>query len=110
MSEFKTILDERFYGGEASVRIDGDQVSIYSNAGFQILEVSELPEDLVRKIKDVCDDMITNGEDPPQPLSTKSYSGRFIVRIPPAAHRKLTIEAAEEGISLNRLVSAKLSG
>ncbi|MCJ7680110.1 MAG: type II toxin-antitoxin system HicB family antitoxin [Candidatus Aminicenantes bacterium] len=60
-------------------------------------------------VEDVCDDMTKNGEFLPQPLSTKSYSGRFVVRIPPESHRALTIKAAEEGISLNRLISDKLS-
>jgi predicted HicB family RNase H-like nuclease len=36
-------------------------------------------------------------------------SGKFMERIPPEIHRKLAIEAEEGGISLNRLVSAKLS-
>ena len=31
------------------------------------------------------------------------------MRIPPEIHRKLAIEAEEEGISLNRLVCVKLS-
>jgi predicted HicB family RNase H-like nuclease len=50
-----------------------------------------------------------NGETPPAPISSKSFSGKFVVRIPPEVHRALAIKAAEEGISLNRLVSAKLS-
>jgi predicted HicB family RNase H-like nuclease len=33
----------------------------------------------------------------------------FVVRIPPEIYRKLAIEAEEEGISLNRLVSEKLN-
>ncbi|MCK4646351.1 MAG: toxin-antitoxin system HicB family antitoxin [Candidatus Aminicenantes bacterium] len=32
-----------------------------------------------------------------------------MVRIPPNVHRHLAIQAAEEGISLNRLISAKLT-
>ena len=36
-------------------------------------------------------------------------SGKFMVRIPPDVHRNLAIQAAESGISLNRLASAKLS-
>ncbi|MCK4644819.1 MAG: toxin-antitoxin system HicB family antitoxin [Candidatus Aminicenantes bacterium] len=32
-----------------------------------------------------------------------------MVRIPPNVHRQLAIQAAEEGISLNRLISAKLT-
>lgn len=55
-------------------------------------------------------DMIVNGEAPPLPLAEKRYSGEFRVRIPPHVHRALAMEAAEEGISLNRLASAKLTG
>jgi predicted HicB family RNase H-like nuclease len=53
--------------------------------------------------------MRDNGETPPPPLSGKSFSGRFLVRLPPEVHRDLAIKAAEEGISLNRLISSKLS-
>ncbi|WP_244148798.1 toxin-antitoxin system HicB family antitoxin [Desulfonatronum thiosulfatophilum] len=31
-----------------------------------------------------------------------------MVRVPPETHRLLTIEAAESGVSLNRLISSKL--
>ena len=64
----------------------------------------------IRKlIKEAVQDMKRNGESPPLPLSSRSYSGKFIVRIPPQVHRELAMKAAEEGVSLNRLVSAKLS-
>lgn len=53
-------------------------------------------------------DMNETGEIAPMPLATKHYSGRFVVRIPPEIHRQLALEAAESGISLNRLASAKL--
>ena len=33
----------------------------------------------------------------------------YMVRIPPDQHRRLALEAAEAGVSLNRLASAKLS-
>jgi predicted HicB family RNase H-like nuclease len=55
-------------------------------------------------------DMRSNGEEPPAPLSERQYSGEFRVRIPPQVHRALALEAAEQGISLNRLASAKLTG
>lgn len=54
-------------------------------------------------------DMKKNGEKIPEPIACKHYSGKFMVRIPPEVHRKLTIQAAESGISLNRIVSSKLS-
>jgi len=62
-----------------------------------------------RVVKKAVQDMKNNGEFPPTPISGKSYSGKFVVRIPPEVHRALAIKAAEEGISLNRLVSAKLT-
>jgi predicted HicB family RNase H-like nuclease len=54
-------------------------------------------------------DMKGNGEVPPAPLAEKHYSGQFRVRIPPHVHRALALEAADQGISLNRLASAKLT-
>lgn len=62
-----------------------------------------------RLVDEVVKDMRTTGESPPTPLADRPYSGRFVVRIPPETHRELAIKAAEEGISLNRLVSARLS-
>jgi len=53
--------------------------------------------------------MESSGEAIPEPLAEKHYSGQFRVRIPPAVHRSLALEAAEQGISLNRLASAKLT-
>jgi len=67
-------------------------------------------EGIRRVVNRAVQDMEGNGEVPPAPISGKSYSGKFIVRIPPEVHRALAIKAAEEGISLNRLVSAKLTG
>jgi len=62
-----------------------------------------------RTVEKAVKDMKDNGESPPTPISRRFYSGKFVVRIPPEVHRTLAIKAAEEGISLNRLVSAKLS-
>ncbi|MBX2998501.1 MAG: type II toxin-antitoxin system HicB family antitoxin [Caldilineaceae bacterium] len=75
--------------------------------------LADTPEEALAGIRaivaEVVTDLQTNGEPVPEPLATKSYSGRFLVRIPPEVHRRLAIEATEAGISLNRLASAKLS-
>lgn len=55
-------------------------------------------------------DMQSAGETVPEPLAEKNYSGEFRVRIPPEVHRALALQAAEQGVSLNRLASAKLAG
>jgi predicted HicB family RNase H-like nuclease len=59
---------------------------------------------------EVVADLQAGGELVPQPFAEKRYSGEFRVRIPPELHRSLAMQAAEQGISLNRLASAKLAG
>jgi predicted HicB family RNase H-like nuclease len=75
--------------------------------------LASTPEKALRGIRkmvaDVVKDMKAAGEPIPEPLSTRRYSGKFMVRVSPEVHRQLTIEAAEENVSLNRLVSTKLS-
>ncbi len=64
----------------------------------------------IRKlVNDLIKDMEKNGEVPPSPIAGKNFSGKFIVRLPPDVHRDLAIKAAEQKISLNRLISSKLS-
>ena len=60
-------------------------------------------------VHECISDMTSNGEEIPQPISLKKFSGKFMVRVPPEIHRHLSIQAAESGVSLNRLVSSKLS-
>ncbi|GEL47921.1 hypothetical protein CHO01_30370 [Cellulomonas hominis] len=61
-------------------------------------------------VAEVLEDMAESGEAPPAPLAERRYSGKFVVRIPPEAHRRLAIEAAEQHVSLNRLASQRLAG
>ena len=62
-----------------------------------------------RLVDDLVKDMEKSGEIPPAPIAGKNFSGKFVVRLPPDVHRDLAIKAAEQGISLNRLISSKLS-
>jgi predicted HicB family RNase H-like nuclease len=70
------------------------------------------PEDALLGIRQivaaVVADMAANDEPIPEPLAIRPYSGKFLVRVPPELHRQLAIEAAEAGVSLNRLASTKL--
>jgi len=50
-----------------------------------------------------------SGDPVPEPLAKRRYSGVFKVRVPPEVHRRLALEASEQNVSLNRLVSAKLA-
>ena len=60
-------------------------------------------------VADVVTDMEKTGEGIPEALAERHFSGKFMVRVPPVVHRSLAVEAAEAGVSLNRLASAKLS-
>jgi predicted HicB family RNase H-like nuclease len=44
----------------------------------------------------------------PEPLVTRRYSGTITLRIPPETHRALAIDAAEAGVSMNRLAAERL--
>jgi predicted HicB family RNase H-like nuclease len=92
-----------------------DQESVGLCAEFPSLSwLSRTPEAALKGIRqlvaDAVVDMQSNGEEVPMPLAEKHYSGEFRVRIPPEVHRSLALQAAEQGISLNRLASAKLAG
>jgi len=71
------------------------------------------PEAALRGIRTVVakvvKDMQVSGEAIPEALASHRFSGKFMVRVPPEIHRRLAVEAAEAGVSLNRLASAKLS-
>lgn len=91
---------------------DGEQLGLC--AEFPSLSwLAPTPEEALagiqRLVRSVLADMRTSGEPVPKPLADRAYSGRFVVRVPPETHRQLAIRAAEEGVSLNRLVSARLS-
>ena len=60
-------------------------------------------------VAEVLADMQESNETPPEPIAGRACSGNFMVRVPPETHRALVLRAAEEGVSLNRLVSARLA-
>ena len=75
--------------------------------------LSSTPETALKGIRklvaETVADMESNNEIVPEPIAYRQYSGKFMVRVPPDVHRNLAIRAAESGISLNRVVSSKLS-
>ncbi len=64
---------------------------------------------VLRAAREAVELLRENGDPVPEPLLDRRYSGTFKVRIPPEVHRRLVLEAEEQKVSLNRLVSAKLS-
>ncbi|RFZ44341.1 HicB family protein [Mycobacterium marinum] len=78
--------------------------------------LSWLDPDLVEAMRGIRDlvaevvaDMRVEGETPPAPLADRRYSGKVFVRTSPELHRRLTIEAAEQGVSVNQWAMQKLA-
>ena len=94
-------------------REDGEHVGLcaeFPSLSWLAPTQSEALSGILELVRSVLADMQASGEPPPEPLADRSYSGRFVVRVPPGTHRDLVLKAAEEGVSLNRLVSARLAG
>ena len=52
---------------------------------------------------------LKNSDDIPLPTKYVEYSGKFILRIPKSLHYRLSVEAKQEGVSLNQYAVYKLS-
>ena len=91
---------------------DEDQEHVGLCTEFPSLSwLATTPETALRGIRKVVAEMVANmsqaGELMPEPLVSRRFSGKFMVRVPPEVHRELVIEAAEAGVSLNRLATVK---
>ena len=91
---------------------DGEYVGLCTE--FSLLShLDETPEKAfagIRGLVAFCvDDLRKEGSPVPEPLSTQRYSGTLTVRVPPETHRALALDAAEAGVSMNRLISARLA-
>ena len=91
---------------------DGEYIGLCAEFG-SLSWLAPEPEAAIHGIRKVVAkvvaDLQKNNEPVPEPLAAKKYSGRFMVRVLPELHRQLALEAAESGVSLNRLASDKLS-
>jgi predicted HicB family RNase H-like nuclease len=50
-----------------------------------------------------------DGRPVPESLDNRAYNGKVLLRMPSSLHRSLTIDAAEEGVSVNQLAVGRLS-
>ena len=83
-------------------------------AEFALLShFDETPEKALVGIRDLVafsvDWLREEGKPVPEPLSTRKYSGTITLRIPPDTHRALAMDAAEAGVSMNRLAAERLT-
>lgn len=66
-------------------------------------------ENLKEAMRGWIETKLENGFDVPLPVGYDDFSGKFLVRIPKSLHYKLSVEAEQEGVSLNQYALYKLS-
>lgn len=82
----------------------GEVVNTRAVLTFQGRSVDELKAAMQDTVDDYLAWCAERGKEPEKP-----YSGKFLVRVSPELHRRLSIEAARIGKSLNALVAERLN-
>ena len=90
---------------------DGDFVATvaeFPSLSWLAASQVEALQGLEALLAEVVDDMQAEGEDIPEPLSERSYSGKFNLRLGEKLHREVALRASEENLSINQWVVRKL--
>lgn len=95
--------------------IDG-KIPYYSLRALELegcITTGETIEEAARDFQDAMHEWlqlnIKLGRAIPEPLKSKHYSGKIILRMPPALHESLMLKAAQQGVSLNQYLVTSLS-
>jgi antitoxin HicB len=74
----------------------------------------DTPEEAAAMIQDALaawlEVALEDGRLIPEPQTTESYSGRFVVRVPRTLHQQLVEAAEQEGVSPNQFINVALAG
>lgn len=57
--------------------------------------------ELCRIVEEWVQTLAADGDELPEPLAAKKFSGKFVLRVDPALHRRLAAKALAAGESLN---------
>ena len=102
MMEYKGYIAKVEFDNEDNV-FHGEVINLRDVITFQGQSVDELRQAFQESVEDYLEFCATRGEQPEKP-----YSGKFSVRIDPALHRKITIQAQAAAKSLNGWISETL--
>ncbi len=100
---YKGYLGRAEYDHDAG-RFHGELLGINDVITFQAEAPTELGKAFVESVDDYLAFCRSRRETPEKP-----FSGRFVARIAPDLHRKLSLAAQEQGTSLNSLVEQCLA-
>ena len=59
-------------------------------------------------LRETLEEMYADGEEPPAPFSKRTYSGHISLRMTPEQHRRIAMESAEQGVSINQLLVSRV--
>lgn len=92
---------------------DGEYVATTLEWGQGVSWLDADPDLALRGLRALIDQAVAalteEGKPIPEPLADRVYNGKVLLRMPVSLHRSLTIDAAEEGVSVNQLAVARLS-
>ena len=109
-------MTERFKAQDYTYRVFwSEEDGAFVCMADEFKSLSNLDEDqfsalsgMVDLLQSVIDDLYEEGQEPPVPFSKRMYSGKFPLRMTPEQHRRIAIEAAEMGISMNQLLVSRI--
>jgi len=100
-----------YKGYTAKIEFDNDREAFYGEViglrdaiMFEGNSVKELKNSFHTAVNDYLGFCKSRGQEPEKP-----YSGKFLVRVSPALHRKLSLRAQKEGKSVNAWVEGSLA-
>ena len=82
----------------------GEVINLRDVITFEGETVDGLRQAFQESVDDYVEFCTERGEDPEKP-----YSGKFVVRVEPELHKRISIEARKRGVSINALVGEALS-
>jgi predicted HicB family RNase H-like nuclease len=66
-------------------------------------------KELCQAVEEMIELAYNDGQSLPEPLVNEEFSGRFVLRVEPALHRRLAAKALASGESLNKYCVRKLA-
>jgi predicted HicB family RNase H-like nuclease len=103
MMEYKGYYAKVEFDDDANV-FHGEVVNLRDVITFEGETVKEIKQAFQDSVDDYLDFCAKRGENPKKP-----FSGKFVVRLEPELHKKVTIEARKAGKSLNVWVNDAIS-
>ena len=81
-----------------------------NNTGGSGATIEEAIEDAKNNLKFELELLADEGKEPPKPYEQPNYSGKISLRLPRSVHKQIAELSEMEGVSINSLISAAVSG